>query len=256
MTDPRDLAPRPARKRSGKSAASTASGTPPAPDETVARQDADATPVAGSEIATTAAPLPALTTAGAPGETAGPDEDDRAPAGETEDAPAPAETITEDADPSAELDRAFVQILVTPELAVRMSRASHHLKQTAYRARFQQTVIGALIDGHIPDPDDPEVVAAISRLIARWRQEELSDRRPSRRLGWHLPLELSGRLDQLVLNLKEQHYRLRPSVTSVLAALIWLELDPDTPGGQVALEASATDFYDRVERPDYTALAA
>lgn len=155
-----------------------------------------------------------------------------------------------------DVERAFVQILVPPELAVRISRASHYLKLNAYKARFQQTIIGALIEQHIPDPDDPLVVSAMASLIARWRQDPLSERRAARRLGWHLPLAVSTRLDQLLLNLKEQYYRLRPSATALLAALIWLELDPDSAAGQAALRDLVVSYHHRWEQPAYEVLTA
>jgi hypothetical protein len=156
----------------------------------------------------------------------------------------------------ADEERAFVQILVPPELAVRIGRASHHLKAEVYKARFQQTIMGALIDRSIPDPGDPVVVSAMAALIARWRQDPLSERRASRRLGWHLLLPISDRVDAVVLTLKEQHYPLRPSATSLLSALIWFHLDPDSPEGQVALRELVVPYYDRWERPDYTFAAA
>jgi hypothetical protein len=155
-----------------------------------------------------------------------------------------------------EEERVFVQILVPPELTVRVGRASHYLKTEVPKARFQQTIMGALIERSIPAPNDPWVIAAMAGLIARWRQDPLSERRASRRLGWHLPLPISARLDQLLLNLKEQHYRIRPSATSLLAALIWLELDPDTTEGQVALKELVVPYHDKWERPDYESLAA
>lgn len=155
-----------------------------------------------------------------------------------------------------EQERAFVQILVPPELAVRIGRASYHLKLEVYKARFQQTIMGALIDASISDPNNPDVIAAMATLIARWRQDPLSERRASRRLGWHLPLPLSTRLDQLVLNLKEQHYRLRPSVTSLASALIWFELDPDSAEGQAELRELVIPYHDKWERPDYSFAAA
>jgi hypothetical protein len=156
----------------------------------------------------------------------------------------------------AEEERVFVQILVPPELTVRLGRASHHLKTKVPKARFQQTIMGALIERSIPAPNDPTVIAAMAGLIARWRQDPLSERRASRRLGWHLPLPITARLDQLLLNLKEQHYRLRPSATSLLAALIWLELDPDTTPGQEALRELVVTYHQTWERPDYGALVA
>jgi hypothetical protein len=156
----------------------------------------------------------------------------------------------------SETERAFVQILVPPDLAKRMARASLHLKHSAYKARFQQTIMGAMLEQLIPDPDDPAVISAGASLIARWRRDPLSELRGSRRVGWYLPLELTAKLDQLVLNLKEQHYRLRPSATSLLAAVIWLELDPDTVQGQVALEQLAVSYHQRWEQPDYDAVAA
>jgi hypothetical protein len=155
-----------------------------------------------------------------------------------------------------DVERAFVQILVPPELAVRISRASHYLKLNAYKARFQQTIIGALIEQQIPDPDDPLVVSAMASLIARWRQDPLSERRAARRLGWHLPLAVSTRLDQLLLNLKEQYYRLRPSATALLAALIWLELDPESAAGQAALRDLVVSYHHRWEEPAYEVLTA
>ena len=155
-----------------------------------------------------------------------------------------------------EVERAFVQILVPPELAVRISRGSHYLKLNVYKARFQQTIIGALIEQHIPDPDDPLVVSAMASLIARWRQDPLSERRAARRLGWHLPLAVSTRLDQLLLNLKEQYYRLRPSATALLAALIWLELDPDSAAGRAALRDLVVSYHYRWEQPAYGVVTA
>jgi hypothetical protein len=156
----------------------------------------------------------------------------------------------------ADQERAFVQILVAPELVVRIGRASHHLKSEVYKARFQQTIMGALIDQSIPDPGDPEVVSAMAALIARWRQDPLSERRASRRLGWHLPLPISNRVDGVVLSLKEQHYRLRPSATSLLSALVWFHLDPDSPEGQAALRELVVPYYGSWERPDYSLAAA
>jgi hypothetical protein len=156
----------------------------------------------------------------------------------------------------ADEERAFVQILVPPELAVRIGRASHHLKLEIYKARFQQTIMSALIDQSIPDPSDPAVVSAMATLIVRWRRDPLSERRASRRLGWHVPLPISTRLDELVLNLKEQHYRLRPSATALVSALIWFELDPDSPGGQAALRELVVRHYDKYERPDYSLAVA
>ncbi len=157
---------------------------------------------------------------------------------------------------STDLPREFVQILGTPELAVRLGRAAHHLKLELYKARYQQTIMGALIERNIPDPDDPAVIAAMASILARWRQEPLSERRGSRRLGWQLPLEISNRLDQLLLNLKEQHYRLRPSATSLLSALIWFELDPDTPAGQQTLRQLVTPYHQQWEQPDYSLATA
>ena len=151
---------------------------------------------------------------------------------------------------------AFVQILAPPELAVRIGRGSHYLKLEIYKTRFQQTIMGALLDRSIPDPSDPTVVSTMAALIARWRQDPLSERRATRRLGWHLPLPISTRLDQLVLNLKAQHYRLRPSATSLMSALIWFELDPDSGQGQAALRELVVPHYDKWERPDYSLTAA
>lgn len=156
----------------------------------------------------------------------------------------------------ADEERAFVQILVPPVLAVRIGRASYYLKYEIYKARFQQTIMGALIDRSIPDLGDPVVVSAMATMIARWRRDPLSEQRASRRLGWHLPLPISARLDGLVLNLKEQHYRLRPSATALASALIWFELDPDTPEGQAALRELVMRHYDKYERPDYSLAAA
>jgi hypothetical protein len=156
----------------------------------------------------------------------------------------------------ADEERAFVQILVPPELAVRVGRASHYLKLEIYKARFQQTIMGALIDQSIPDPSDPAVISGMATMIARWRRDPLSERRASRRLGWHLPLTISSRLDELILNLKEQHYRLRPSATALVSALIWFELDPDSPQGQAALRELVIRHYDAYERPDYRLAAA
>ncbi len=176
--------------------------------------------------------------------------------------PAAAATVRQDPQGGAgttispEEERVFVQILVPSELTVRVGRASHYLKTEVPKARFQQTIMGALIERSIPAPNDPPVIAAMAGLIARWRQDPLSERRASRRLGWHLPLPISARLDQLLLNLKEQHYRIRPSATSLLAALIWLELDPDTPEGQEALRELVVAYHHRWERPDYETLAA
>lgn len=157
---------------------------------------------------------------------------------------------------TAESERVFIQILVQPELAVRVARASHYLKTEVHKARFQQTIMGALIEHSIPAPTDPSVIATTAGLIARWRQEPLSESRASRRLGWYLPVPIGMRLDRLLLSLKEQHYRLRPSATSLLAALIWLELDPDTTKGREALRALVVPYHDKWERPDYTTVAA
>ena len=243
MTDPRDLTrpPKPKRHNPRRSAPSEAPD-PAAPDTdqaALATATADTDPPATERSQSASA-------AHAAGAAA-----DSQPS-----QPAPADDPGATTFAGDEIERAFVQILVPPELAVRISRASHHLKLNVYKARFQQTIMGALIERHIPDPDEPTVVRAMAVLIARWRQEPLSERRASRRLGWHLPLELSARLDELLLNLKEQHYRLRPSATALLAALIWFELDPDTAPGQSALAQLVVPYYERWEQPAYEMLAA
>ena len=231
MTDPRDLtSPVPARKPSG---------TAPRKQARDGRQNGKANANSPAELEST------VSNTGAP--TAAPK---RTPTGPLDEKGIDVASVPVDQ------ERAFVQILVPPELAVRIGRASHHLKSEVYKARFQQTIMGALIDQSIPDPGDPVVVSAMAALIARWRQDPLSERRASRRLGWHLPLPISNRVDGVVLSLKEQHYRLRPSATSLLSALIWFHLDPDSPEGQTALRELVVRYYDSWERPDYSLAAA
>jgi hypothetical protein len=242
MTDPRDLTspPRPGRK-------STAAPRKTSNEDRPARQPDD---VRG-------APDPAMNGT-APVARTKPEAEGRA-SGPPPTASRRRETTAEPTHTTPmpdDQERAFVQILAPPELAVRIGRASHYLKVEIYKARFQQTIMGALLDRSIPDPSDPTVVSAMAALIARWRQDPLSERRASRRLGWHLPLPISTRLDQLVLHLKEQHYRLRPSATSLVSALIWFELDPDSPEGQAALRELVVPYYDKYERPDYSLTAA
>ncbi|MGB0098171.1 MAG: hypothetical protein WBP81_37240 [Solirubrobacteraceae bacterium] len=250
MTDPRDLAspPRPGRKST------------PAPRKTpnevrAAREpEPDLRGALDSAMNGTATPAVARTKPAAEGTASGP------PPTASRRRERTAEPAARDSANSTPVpddqERAFVQILAPPELAVRIGRASHYLKLEVHKTRFQQTVMGAIIDRSIPDPDDPAVISAMATAIARWRQDPLSEKRASRRLGWRLPLEISARLDQLLLNLKEQHYRLRPSATSLISALIWLELDPDSASGQAALRELVLPYYDKYERPDYSLAGA
>ena len=250
MTDPRDLTspPRPARK------STPAPRKTPNEDRPARDPEPDLRGALDSAMNGTATPAVARTKPAAEGTASGapPTASRRR---DTTDEPAARDSANTTPVPDDE-ERAFVQILAPPELAVRIARASHYLKLEIYKTRFQQTIMGALLDRSIPDPDDPAVVSAMATLIARWRQDPLSERRASRRLGWHLPLPISTRLDQLVLHLKEQHYRLRPSATSLVSALIWFELDPDSPEGQAALRELVVPYYDKYERPDYSLTAA
>jgi len=246
MTDPRDLTGPPARKSSASAPRERAKGA-----RQNGKTDVSSPADLDSALNSTTAPSGARTKPEADTASSA----TRSPNGTPASQPLGENDVDVAAVP-ADLERAFVQILVPPELAVRIGRASHHLKLEVYKARFQQTIMGALIDQSIPDPGDPVVVSAMAALIARWRQDPLSERRASRRLGWHLPLPISNRVDGVVLSLKEQHYRLRPSATSLLSALIWFDLDPDSPEGQAALRELVVPYYDSWERPDYSLAAA
>jgi hypothetical protein len=245
MTDPRDLTGPPARKSSPGAPRKRTKGAHQNDKTDVSSADLD------SALNGTSPPVTPRTKP--PGHAAG--SATRSPSRTPTSQPLD-ENDVDVASVPADQERAFVQILVPPELAVRIGRASHHLKLEVYKARFQQTIMGALVDRSIPDPGDPVIVAAMAALIARWRQDPLSERRASRRLGWHLPLPISNRLDGVVLGLKEQHYRMRPSATSLLSALIWFELAPDSPEGQAALRELVVPYYDSWERPDYSLAAA
>jgi hypothetical protein len=144
--------------------------------------------------------------------------------------------------------RRSLQIMVPDRLFARVDAAIFEIKRIDRRVGLQKIVVGSLIEAHLAADAASE---AHAQLLDQWRATALAEAPATRRLGWNLPEPIAGMVDAVVHDLRQRQPTLRPSVTSLLSALLSTFLDPDDPAALKALQILAAAYYDEWERPRY-----